>query len=206
MPDREVAVDDDRFARAIAAFDAANAEDPHTITEGGERAPKELVYARQMTAWLDRLAPEAAEALKLAARCQHIHRWTIPRDDYPKDRTGYLRWRTDLKNFHADLAAEILADLGYDKATIARVKALLRKHRLKQDSEAQLLEDVVCLVFLENYFLDFSRQHDDAKVINIVRKTWDKMSPAGHEAALALDLPPEAQKLVAAALTGDDAE
>jgi hypothetical protein len=199
-------MDDDRFARAVAAFDAANAEDPHTITQGGETAPKELLYARQMTAWLDRLAPEASETLKLAARCQHIRRWAIPRDDYPKDRTGYLRWRTDLKNFHAEHAGEILMSVGYDDATIARVKALLRKQRLKRDPESQLLEDVVCLVFLENTFLDFSRQHDDAKVIDIVRKTWDKMSSAGHDAALTLDLPAEARRLVAAALAEDHRE
>lgn len=192
--------DTDRFNAAIARFDAANAEDPTTELVAGVAHPKELVYAQRLSAWLARLAPEASEALRLAARCQHIRRWAMPRRDYPMDRRGYLQWRTALARFHADTAAAILRDVGYDDATIRRVQSLLRKERLKRDPEVQCLEDVVCLVFLENYLADFARQHDDAKLLNILRKTWNKMSPRGHEAARTLRLPPEARRLLAEAL------
>ena len=147
-----------------------------------------------MTAWLERLAPDASEALRLAARGQHICRWTIPRDSYPMDRAGYLRWRNECKRMHAEKLGEILKEVGYDQATIDRVQSLVRKERLKADPETQLLEDVICLVFLENYFADFSRQHDEAKLIDIVRKTWKKMSPQGHEAALKLPLTDETRR------------
>lgn len=189
-----------RFEAAIAAFDAENAKDPNFIMVDGEDVPKELAYARQMSRWLEKLVPGASEALRLAACAQHIRRWEIPRRDYPMDRVGYLRWRTDLKHFHARIAGDILESLGYDAETVGRVQSLLKKQRLKQDPEAQALEDVICLVFLENYFADFAKQHDPEKIVDIVRKTWKKMSPAGHEAALKLELPPEARALVERAL------
>jgi len=190
---------DDKFARAIAEFDGENAQDPTRDPESGR--PKELVYAEQMTRWLEKLAPTASEALRLAARAQHIKRWEIPRGRYPMDRIGYLKWRTDLKNFHAKLAREILSRVGYDDLTVARVQALLRKERLKQDGDAQILEDVICLVFLENYFADFAKQHDAEKIVDIVRKTWKKMSEKGHEAALELAMTPDAAALVKKALS-----
>jgi hypothetical protein len=184
-----------RLAAALAAIDAANAADP---------AGKELLYAQRMSAWLDRVAPAAPDALRLAARAQHVRRWAIPRADFPMDRIGYLKWRTTLNKFHADVAAEILKGTGYDDATIARVGALIRKERLKTDPDAQTLEDVICLVFLENYFADFAAAHDEEKVVNILRKTWKKMSPRGHELALTLQIPPEARRLVERALAGGD--
>ena len=186
------------FARAIAAIDAANAADPNRVGEAGR--PKELVYAEQMTRWLAELVPNASNPLRLAVRAQHIRRWEIPRDRYPMDRVGYLKWRTDLKNLHAKLAGEILVEAGCDDLTVARVQSLIRKERLKQDVEAQALEDVACLVFLENYFAEFARQHDPEKVIDIVRKTWKKMSPNGHAAALKLAMPDAAAALVQRAL------
>jgi len=189
----------DRFAQAIAEFDAQNAQDPNRDPQSGR--PKELVYAEQMTRWLEKLAPSASETLRLAVRAQHIKRWKIPRSHYPMNRIGYLKWRTDLKNFHAALAGGILGELGYDEGTIARVQALLRKERLKQDSEAQTLEDVICLVFLENYFADFAKQHDAEKIVDILRKTWKKMSENGQKAALGLAMPPEAGALVKKALS-----
>jgi hypothetical protein len=193
-----------RFAAAVEAFDAANAADPNIVEAEGRQWPKELLYARQMTEWMDRFAPDASESLRLAARCQHIRRWEIPRDAYPRDRVGYLKWRTELKNMHARIAGEILAESGYGEDVIARVQSLLKKERLKHDPEAQTLEDVVCLVFLENWFADFSRQHDPDKIVDIVAKTWKKMSPAGHEAALAMadKLPGDALALVQRALAG----
>lgn len=192
--------DPKRLAEAMAGFDAANAEDPHTEVYAGVTYPKELLYAQRMTAWLEKLDPDASEALRLAARSQHIRRWMIPRHDYPMDRRGYLRWRTTLYTFHADTAGEILRDVGYDEATIARVQTLLRKERLKRDPEVQCLEDVVCLVFLESYFADFATQHDEAKLIDIIQKTWKKMSPRGHEVAKTLNLSPAALQLIARAL------
>lgn len=192
--------DPERFKAAIARFDAANAEDPTTEVFQGVVYPKELLYAQRMTAWLDKLAPNASEALRLTVRCQHIRRWTIPRHTYPMGRTGYLRWRTTLAKFHADTATAILRDVGYGDATIRRVQTLLRKESLKRDPEVQCLEDVICLVFLESYFTAFATQHDEAKILDILQKTWKKMSSRGHEVALTLSMSPEAQRLVEQAL------
>ena len=191
----------DRFEQAIARIDAANSEDPNTETLDGVVLPKELAYGRRMSTWLDRLYPEASEALRIAARSQHIRRWSIARSSYPMDRTGYLRWRTELKNYHAETTGSILVGVGYDEAFIGSVKSLLRKEGLRENAETQALEDVACLVFLENYFADFAAQHDDDKVVDIVRKTWGKMSERGHEAALGLDLPEKARELVGRALS-----
>ena len=199
-----VTTDGDRLQQALARFDAANAEDPNTETVAGRRRPKELVYAERMTRWLGRLEPRASEALQLAARAQHLRRWVILRDDYPAGREGYHRWRTTLYRFHAVEAAKVLREVGYDDETIGRVGSLLQKKRMKQDPDCQTLEDVVCLVFLESYFSDFAKEHDKERLVAILRKTWRKMSPRGHEAALGLDLPAGARALVERALgTGD---
>ena len=192
--------DPERFNAAIARFDAANTEDPTTEIFQGVEYPKELLYAQRMSTWLDTLAPDASEALRLAVRCQHIRRWTIPRHTYAMDRTGYLRWRTTLAKFHADTAAAILRDVGYDDATIERVQTLLRKEGLKRDDEVQCLEDVICLVFLENYCAAFATQHDEAKILDILQKTWKKMSPRGREVALTLPISTETRRLVEQAL------
>lgn len=192
----------DRFSRAIAAIDAFNAGDPNRLTIAGQAIAKELYYGQRMSHWLAVLAPEASEALRLAVRAQHIGRWTSPRSDYPMDKAGYYRWRRALAAFHAKTAGDILTAAGYDAALVARVGQLLRKENLKTDEEAQLLEDAACLVFLENFFTDFSRQHDDAKVIDILQKTWAKMSAKGHAAALGLKdvLPDDRRRLIEAAL------
>lgn len=189
-----------RFERAIAAFDAANAEDPNREFRGGLDQPTQLAYARHMTEWLEKLDPEASEALRLAVRAQHIRRWTIPRGDYPMNRAGYKQWRNTLAKFHAEAAAGVLRESGYEEQVVARVGSLIRKERLKLDPEAQLLEDVACLVFLENYFADFARGHDETQVVEIVRKTWNKMSERGHVAALELPLSREARGLIEKAL------
>jgi hypothetical protein len=186
-----MAEDQDRFDRAIAGFDAANAQDP----KGGE-----LLYAQRMTGWLDRLYPGASEELRLACRAQHIRRWEVPRNSFPMDRVGYHRWRTRLYAFHADTAEKILREVGYDDATIERVRRLLMKQRLKTDVQTQALEDVACLVFLENYFAEFAPRHDETKVIGILRKTWGKMSEKARAAAVRLQLPPMARGLIEKAL------
>ena len=193
-----------RFEAAIRRFDEANRDDPNRDVFEGRAQPRELLYAQRMTHWLERMAPDASEPLRLAARSQHLCRWQIPRQEYPMDRAGYYRWRTRLYAFHAEKAGQILREVGYDAATTARVQELLRKLRIKSDPEMQLLEDVICLVFLENYFADFSRQHDEAKLIVILQKTWRKMSPQGQQAALQLPLSGEARALVAKALAGPD--
>jgi hypothetical protein len=192
----------DRFNAAIVRIDAANALDPNLETFAGREQPKELLYSQRVTAWLKILEPAASEALRLAAHGQHICRWTIPRGTYPMDRAGYHRWRSACQRMHAEKLAEILRDVGYDEATINRVQSLVRKERLKLDPESQLLEDVICLVFLENYFADFARRHDEAKLIDIVRKTWKKMSPRGQQAALQLSLPDETKSIVEKVLSG----
>jgi hypothetical protein len=190
-----------RFITAISRIDQANAADPNRELFKGEEYPKEVLYSRRMTAWLNRLAPDALETLRLAAHGQHICRWTIPRDSYPMDRAGYHRWRIDCQKMHAEILGEIMRAVGYDENDIARVQSLVRKERLKLDPETQLLEDVICLVFLESYFADFAKQHDEAKLVDIVRKTWTKMSPQGHEAALTLPMSEETKSIVEKALT-----
>ncbi|HEU5054993.1 MAG TPA: DUF4202 domain-containing protein [Kofleriaceae bacterium] len=185
-----------RLDAALARFDAVNAEDPRR--DGGE--PAELVYARRMTAWLERLAPGAPEELRLAARAQHIGRWRLPRDRFPEGRAGYKRWRSACAQMHADTAAAILVELGYPDVAVQRVRALLTKKRLADDPDVQTLEDVACLVFLEHSFADFAQKHERDKLVDIVRKTWAKMSARGRAAAATLDLPPDLAAIVADAL------
>ncbi len=191
-------VDDSRFQLAVARFQEAHCEDPATVEAEDGTVPWSVHYHRRLVAWVRRLEPEASEALVLAAHCQHIRRWTIPRDRYPMGRAGYKQWRKTLARYHAQEAGRILGEAGYDEITIGQVQSLLRKLRLKLDRESQLLEDAVCLVFLENEFEAFSRMHDDAKLADILRKTWRKMSPLGHDAALmvAATLPERLQTLV----------
>ena len=195
---------DVRNERAIARFDAANAQDPNTEIVDGLARPKELVYAERMTAMLARFAPAASEVLRLATRCQHIERWKIPRTDFAPDRIGYLHWRKKLNKFHAQVAGDILRDVGYDEATIERVGALLKKEALKSDADAQALEDVVALVFLENYLAGFVVAHaeyEPARFADILGKTAKKMSPRGRAAALTLiALPPEVAPAVHGAM------
>ena len=178
-----------RFSDAIRGIDQANQEHPPTLD-----------YSRRMTAWLERLVPDASDELKLAVRAQHIRRWTFPRERYPMTRAGYHQWRTAAGRFHAEEAGTILRGVGYDDATVARVQSLLRKEGLKTDAETQALEDSTCLAFLERDFAEFAARHDDEKVIGIVQRTWRKMSPRGQQAALTLQLPESARRLIERAL------
>jgi hypothetical protein len=164
-----------RYAAACAAVDRANAEDPRG---------REAGYGERMTSWARRLAPAASEELLLAARAQHVRRWSIPRTDFPEGRAGYLAWRERLKKLHAETAAAILKDAGYDEASTSKVRSLILRKEKAADPEGQVLEDAACLVFLETEFADFGAKTDEAKMIDILRKTWAKMSPAGREAAL----------------------
>ncbi|WP_367281465.1 DUF4202 family protein [Porifericola rhodea] len=197
---KEVIADKSRFEQTIAAFDKANAEDPHQEEVDGRKVPKELLYGQRMSNTLAVFYPEASEELQLAARCQHIRRWEIPRSDYPMDRKGYLKWRTQLKMFHAEKAGEIMAAHGYEQKSIDRVAFLLKKQKLKSDPETQTLEDVVCLVFLQYYFGDFAKQHPEEKIVDIVAKTWKKMSEEGHASAMKLALSSDELAMIEKAL------
>lgn len=192
-----------RYEEACRRFEAAHAEDPQHVEVDGARVPWSVHYHRRMARWLDVLAPEASEPLRLAVRCQHLRRWTVPRADYPTGLTGYKRWRSELARRHAAEASALLRDVGYEPAEIERVGDLLTKKGLRTDPETQLLEDAACLVFLENQLADFAVRHPDDKVIDILRKTWRKMSPAGHAAALGLinDLPRPVADLIRRALS-----
>jgi len=191
----------ERFRKAIEGFDRANADDPNMELVSSRQQAKELVYSQRMTATLDEFEPTASEVVRLAARCQHIRRWTIPRATYPEGRDGYRRWRTDLAQFHAETAADILTVVGYDADTVQRVQVLLRKERLKVDAEVQLLEDVACLVFLTYYLRAFVNQHEELKVVEVLRKTWRKMSTRGQSTALELNLPDDLRSLIGLAIS-----
>lgn len=192
-----------RFEQAIAKFDAANNEDPNQETFEGKVYPKELLYAQRMSAMLKQFAPDASELMQLAVRCQHICRWKIPRDTYPMDVTGYRNWRTSLYKFHGDVAGAIMREAGYDEASIIKLQGLLRKEKLKTNPETQMLEDVVSLVFLQHYLEEFVSKYNhyaEEKLLDILRKTWRKMSDAGHAAALKLNYTPEMLAVVQKAL------
>lgn len=193
----------DRLTAALARFDEANAEDPNSETVDGTPQPKELVYGRRMSAWLAQLRPDAPEALQLAVRAQHIRRWHSPRSGFPMDKRGYLMWRKALYRFHADTAEVILREVGYDDATLERVRFLIEKKQINKDPDTQTLEDCACLVFLQFHFVDYIGRWEDDKIVDILQKTWKKMSPQAHEAALGLDLPEEALRLVKRALGVD---
>ena len=176
------------YQAAIAEFDKANSEDPNKETVEGKEYPKELLYAHRMTEMQERYAPEASEAVKLAVRAQHIQRWKSPRSDFTMDRQGYLQWRTGLYKFHAETASNLMKKVGYDYEMADRVYAIISKKGLKINPETQLMEDVVDLVFIEHYMAGFANKHaeyDEAKWIEIIKKTWQKMSPCAHEFALA---------------------
>ncbi len=174
--------DQARFDRAIALFDAANAADPNQ----DERQPKELLYAKRMTEMIGRYAPAASEVAQLAVRAQHIKRWTVPRNSYAMTKEGYLAWRTGLYKFHAETAGELMKQAGYDDDTIAKVRMAVGKRQLKLNPDTQMMEDVTDLVFIEHYMLGFAGQHaeySEEKWLDIVRKTWKKMSARAHEFA-----------------------
>ena len=189
-----------RFDVAIRRFDEENGRDPNVENVNGSPQPRELAYARWLTDWVLKLHPNASETLRLAARCQHICRWTIPRDSYPMTRAGYLQWREALKKFHAQKAAEILREVGYPEDTIRRVQELNLKKNFPEDAEGRVLEDALCLVFLERQLEDLAGKTSDDKVINALQKSWRKMTPAAHAAALKLSFGPRERGLVDRAL------
>ena len=179
---------EDRFKAAIAAIDAANADDPNTLLVDDRERPKELAHAEMLTEWVKRLRPEAGEELLLAARAHHIRRWESPRSGYPAGRNGYLRWRRELGAFHAEQTRAILLEVGYDEAAVTRVSEIVQKRKLGRDPEVQAFEDGLCLVFLETQFDDLAARTERPKMVEIVRKTVRKMSEAGRQAAGGVEL------------------
>ena len=186
----------DRFIAAIQRFDAENSRDPNF--ESGR--PRELLYAERLTGWVLKLCPAAAESLRLAARCQHICRWESPREDYPMTRPGYLKWRADLKKFHAEKSGAILREVGYDDDTIRHVQDLNLKKNFPGDPAVRILEDALCLVFLEFQFAALAAKSDDEKMVNAVRKSWDKMTEAARAEALKLNYGTREMTLIQRAL------
>jgi hypothetical protein len=197
---RKPLMNDARLERVLALIDAANAKDPNIDVSEGIGQPRELVYGRRMSAWLDRLSPGAPALLQIAARGQHIRRWEVPRDSYPATREGYLKWRSYLYGFHGKHVAALMVQAGYEDAVVQRVKTIIQKRGVKTYPEVQAIEDVACLVFLEHYFENFAATQDTDKLIAIMQKTWKKMSDRGHELALTMPLPEPLQGIVAQAL------
>jgi len=194
--------DAERLRRALAAIDAANAGDPHRLRVRGESRPKELAHAELVSEWVARLAPDPGEALLLAARAHHLRRWTIPRSEYPAGRRGYLRWRRALQVLHAREVAAILTAEGYDESTIRRVQDLVQKQHLGRDAEVQILEDALCLVFLETQLHDLGARLDDEKLLGVLRKTLRKMSPDAIQRAEELPLDAAGRALLQRAIAG----
>jgi hypothetical protein len=187
------------YELARQLIDVAHSADPKSL--GGRSA--ELVYADRMEQWLLRLAPNAPELLRLAARCQHLERWTVPRSSYPADRAGYLSWRKGLYGRQAERARQLLVQAGVEPGEADDAATWVSKTGLKTNPNTQLLEDAACLVFLENEIHGFASQHADyprEKFIGIIQKTWRKMSPAARVAAKALNLPASIDELVKDAL------
>ena len=190
-----------KFEIAIALIDKKNSEDINSYQSHGLDFPKELLYSQRMSQKLLRFKPNASRALQIASRAQHICRWKIARDEYPMDRVGYLIWRETLKKMHAEITAEILKDVGYDDEFIERVSFLINKKLIKKNEESQTIEDVICLVFLDYYFEEFAAKHEDEKVIDILQKTWKKMSEEGHAEALRIKFSDKSLALIKKAIS-----
>lgn len=189
-----------RFETALRRFDEENSRDPNTQTVAGLSHPRELIYAHWLTSWVLKLSPEASEELRLAARCQHLCRWVIARDSYPMTRPGYLKWREDLKKFHAKRAGEVLREIGYPEDVIHRVQDLNLKKNFPNDPDGRVLEDALCLVFLEHQLGDLAAKTADDKMITALQKSWQKMTPAAHAEALKLNYTSREKDLIQRAL------
>jgi hypothetical protein len=187
-----------KFEAALLRFNEENSRDPNSENS----QPRELLYAQRLTDWVLRLCPDASEELRLAARCQHICRWEIPRSSYPMTRAGYLKWRADLKKFHAQKSGEILRETGYDENVVRRVQDLNLKKNFSNDLETQILEDALCLVFLEFQFADLAAKTAEDKTINALQKSWAKMTAAAHAEALKLNYGEREKALLKRALNG----
>ncbi|MCE7066084.1 DUF4202 domain-containing protein [Dyadobacter sp. CY326] len=192
----------EKLQNAFERFDAYNKRAPEQMFHEGMSYPSEYFYALKLYDWVKKLEPDASESLLLASRAQHIGRWEIARNTYPDGRVGYLKWRSDLSRFHASKAAEILGSVGYDQQIIDRVKQIILKQRIKADDEVQTMENALCLVFLQYQYDDLIAKTSEDKMIDILRKTWAKMSDPGREMALTLTFSDEGKRLINIALNG----
>lgn len=193
-----------KYELALERIDAAHSDDPNQIESNNTTNPYELHYARKMTSYLERLSPDASDLLRLAIRAQHLRRWEVPRSSYPATKIGYHSWRSGLQRRQAEIVEGICRESGYTVDEAARVGALVRKADLKRgDPDTQVLEDVACLVFLDDQFDKFEKElGDEEKMVDILRKTWGKMSEAGRAEALKINLSERATALVSKALAG----
>lgn len=190
-----------RFREAIRRFDDENSRDPNIETALGRTWPRELLYAKRLAAWVMELSADSSEHLRLASRCQHICRWQIPREKYPMDRPGYLRWRNALKAFHANKAGEILRECDYPESIVTKVQDLNLKKHFPADPESRVLEDALCLIFLEHQFAPLAERTAEDKMINALRKSWNKMTPPARERALQLQFAASERALLEKALS-----
>lgn len=190
-----------KLKSALELIDAAHAQDPNTVAVNGKNQPYELHYSQKMSHYLEKRQPNASDLLRLAVRAQHLRRWEIPRDSYAMNKQGYFSWRTTLKRRQADLVFLICLESGYSDEDAGRVAALVRKENIKDDEETQILEDVACLVFLDDQFEEFEKLHNEDKIVTILRKTWVKMSEKGHELALKISMSEHAKSLVITAIS-----
>ena len=189
-----------RFEKARSAIFAAHSEDPNKITIDDQELPYETHYAQKMESYLSKRAPDASEILNLAVCAQHFRRWEVPRSSYPMTKVGYHSWRSYLKKRQAEQVGKIL-EAYYSKEEVERCMALIEKEGLKQGKEeVQALEDVACLVFLDDQFDEFQKKHDEDKMVGILKKTWVKMSKTGQEMALEIPMTEECKALVQKAL------
>lgn len=191
-----------RYEAALRRFDEENARDPNREAADGVVQPREWLYAQRLSEWVLRLCPDASESLRLAARCQHLCRWEIPRQSYPMTRAGYLQWRTTLKKFHAQKAGDILSKLGYPDEIVGRVQDLNLKKNFPQDPETRVLEDALCLVFLQYQLAGLADKTAADKTINALQKSWQKMTPAARAEALKLKFNEHEKALLERALNG----
>ena len=194
--------DSARFREAIRCFDEMNTGDPNQESVDGEPRPRELVNAERLSNWVMTLAPTASEPLRLASRCQHLCRWMIPRSSYAMTRAGYHQWRTELKRFHAEKSSAVLRAVGYPEETVRLVSELNLKKNFPTDPESRVLEDALCLHFLQFQLTDLVQKTDNEKVINALQKSWKKMTTSGHEHALRLNYGPHERALIECALNG----
>ncbi|EFQ96634.1 hypothetical protein CFE70_005365 [Pyrenophora teres f. teres 0-1] len=190
------------YTKALAAIDAAHALDPNKVTIDGTEVPYELHYAQKCTSYLTKRSPTALEPLRLAIRAQHFRRWEVPRSSYPMTRPGYHAWRSFLKTRQASLVEAICLESGFSAEDAATVGALIRKEGLKVNEETMVLEDVACLVFLDDQFEAFEKEHDEEKIVGILRKTWGKMSQEGKRLAGEVRMDERGRELMAKALEG----
>ncbi|WP_018916763.1 DUF4202 domain-containing protein [Vreelandella zhanjiangensis] len=190
-----------RLEQVINALDQLHSEDPQAVNVDGEPVAAELLYAQRMSTWLTTLTQSPGECLQISVRAQHLQRWQVTREEYPEGRVGYLTWRRDQGIRAGETTALLMSEAGYSAEDAARVATIINKKGLGRDSDVQALEDCACLVFLENYFADFSRKVEHDHMLRIIQKTWRKMSPQAHELALGLPMSASSAALVKEALS-----